>query len=139
VIKSNSLFKKIYLQQSSTNLPRFRVGDSLKVEVFYQEKLQDPGKISKGSKKSAVHKIKKFHGILISRKGSLLDENITILHEKGKSSHLSDDEVVEITFPVHSPLIKSIEIDKEGRHKRAKLYYLRDLRGNKRKLKVKRK
>jgi large subunit ribosomal protein L19 len=129
MLKNLNLFKEIYSQQVNPNIPNFRPGDRIEIEQFYFRPEDSKNK----TEKSDVHRVKSFKGIVIARSGKLIDANVTILLDKEK------DESVEITFPIHSPLIKSIKIIEEGRHRRAKLYYLSNLEGKKRKFKIKRK
>jgi large subunit ribosomal protein L19 len=72
-----------------------------------------------------------FQGVVIRRQGSGVQETFTV-------RKVSFGVGVERTFPVHSPIIQKIEVDRLGDVRRAKLYYLRDLRGKKAKIKEKR-
>ena len=72
-----------------------------------------------------------FQGVVIRRQGSGIQETFTV-------RKVSFGVGVERTFPVHSPIIQKIEVDRRGDVRRAKLYYLRDLRGKKAKIKEKR-
>ncbi len=83
----------------------FNVGDTVDVHV----------KIVEGEKE----RIQIFSGIVISRKGSRLNEAFTV-------RRLVGNEGVERVFPLHSPAIDKIEVKKSGKVRRAKLYYLRD-------------
>ena len=86
-------------------LEAFNIGDTVDVHV----------KIIEGEKE----RIQIFTGIVISRKGSQLNESFTV-------RRLVGNEGVERVFPLHSPTIDHIEAKKTGRTRRAKLYYLRD-------------
>ncbi|GAB2597445.1 50S ribosomal protein L19 [Microlunatus antarcticus] len=99
------------------DVPTFRPGDSVKVHV----------KVVEGNRS----RIQVFAGIVISRAGDGLRESFTV-------RKVSFGVGVERTFPVHSPIIDKIEIDRRGDVRRAKLYYLRGLRGKAAKIKEKR-
>ena len=99
------------------DVPPFRAGDTIKVHV----------KVVEGNKQ----RVQVFQGVVIRRQGSGVRETFTV-------RKLSFGVGVERTFPVHSPIIGKIEVDRLGDVRRAKLYYLRDLRGKKAKIKEKR-
>ncbi len=107
------------LDQASlrTDLPAFRPGDSVKVHV----------KVVEGNRS----RVQVFAGVVISRAGDGVREAFTV-------RKVSFGVGVERTFPVHSPIIDKIEIDRRGDVRRAKLYYLRNLRGKAAKIKEKR-
>lgn len=109
---------EIFLQSlHKKDLPNLLVGDTVKV---YQ-------KIKEGDKE----RIQIFEGLLIARKhGKELGSTITV---RKTISGIG----VERIFPLHSPLIEKIEISKKGKVRRAKLYYLRKVKGRKAKLKRK--
>lgn len=86
-------------------LNSFKIGDTVDVHV----------KIVEGEKE----RIQIFTGIVISRKGSKMNESFTV-------RRLVGSEGVERVFPLHSPAIDKIEVKKSGKTRRAKLYYLRD-------------
>ena len=102
--------------QIRDDVPDFRPGDTLKVHV----------KVVEGSRS----RIQLFQGVVIRRQGGGLRETFTV-------RKVSYGVGVERTFPVHSPSIDKIEVATRGRVRRAKLYYLRDLRGKKAKIKEK--
>ena len=127
---TNSL-KELYLDEDQTmnildavdakslrhDIPQFRAGDELKVHV----------RVIEGSKS----RIQVFQGIVIRRQGDVVRETFTI-------RKVSYGVGVERTFPVHTPVIEKIELVKKGDVRRAKLYYLRDLRGKAAKIREKR-
>ena len=90
------------------NIPPFRAGDTLRVNVRVRE----------GDKE----RIQVFEGVCIGRKGAGVSETFTV---RKVSSGIG----VERIFPVHSPSVDSITVVRHGRVRRAKLYYLRALRG----------
>lgn len=90
------------------DIPEFRAGDNLKVYV----------KVVEGNKT----RVQMFQGVVISRSGSGISETFTV-------RKVSYGVGVERTFPLHTPIIEKIEVASRGDVRRAKLYYLRDLRG----------
>jgi large subunit ribosomal protein L19 len=99
------------------DVPAFSPGDTVKVHV----------RVVEGTRE----RIQVFQGVVIRRQGSGVRETFTV-------RKLSFGVGVERTFPVHSPIISKIELDRFGDVRRAKLYYLRDLRGKAAKIKEKR-
>lgn len=100
-----------------TDVPSFRPGDNLKVHV----------KVVEGNRS----RIQVFQGVVIRRSGNGVRETFTV-------RKVSFGVGVERTFPVHSPIIDHIELVTRGDVRRAKLYYLRALRGKAAKIKEKR-
>ena len=107
------------LDQASlrSNIPAFRPGDTVKVHV----------KVVEGTRS----RIQVFTGVVISRAGDGVREAFTV-------RKVSFGVGVERTFPLHSPIIDKIEVERRGDVRRAKLYYLRGLRGKAAKIKEKR-
>jgi large subunit ribosomal protein L19 len=99
------------------DVPEFRAGDTLKVHV----------RVVEGNRE----RIQIFQGVVIRRQGGGIRETFTV-------RKVSFGVGVERTFPVHSPIINKIEVVTRGDVRRAKLYYLRDLRGKAAKIKEKR-
>jgi large subunit ribosomal protein L19 len=104
-------------QTLRSDIPAFRPGDTLKVHV----------KVIEGNRS----RIQVFQGVVIRRHGAGARETFTV-------RKISFGVGVERTFPVHSPNIDRIEVATRGDVRRAKLYYLRDLRGKAAKIKEKR-
>ncbi len=100
-----------------SDIPEFRVGDTVKVHV----------NIIEGNRS----RVQVFQGIVIRRSGESVRETFTV-------RKISFQVGVERTFPVHSPIIEKIEVVTRGDVRRAKLYFLRDLRGKKAKIREKR-
>ena len=100
-----------------TDVPEFRAGDTVKVHVNIIE-----GKNSR---------IQVFQGFVMGRQGDGIRETFTV-------RKVSFGVGVERTFPVHSPIIDKIEVVTKGDVRRAKLYYMRELRGKAAKIKEKR-
>ena len=103
--------------QTRSDIPHFRPGDTLKVHV----------RVTEGNRS----RIQVFQGVVIRRQGSGSRETFTV-------RKVSYGVGVERTFPVHSPSIDKIEAVTRGRVRRAKLYYLRDLRGKAARIKERR-
>jgi large subunit ribosomal protein L19 len=104
-------------QSQRTDIPNFRAGDTLKVHA----------RVVEGNRS----RVQVFQGVVIRRQGSGLRETFTI-------RKISFGVGVERTYPVHSPAIDRIEVMTRGDVRRAKLYYLRELRGKAAKIKEKR-
>ena len=102
------IINTVTANQLRSDLPDFKPGDTLRVHA----------RVIEGEKE----RIQIFEGVCIRRKGSGIHETFTV-HK------VSNGVGVERTFPVHSPRIAKIENKKIGRVRRAKLYYLRKLRG----------
>jgi len=100
-----------------SDIPDFRPGDTLKVHV----------RVVEGNRS----RIQVFQGVVIRRQGSGVRDTFTV-------RKISFGVGVERTFPVHSPVIDRIEVVTRGDVRRAKLYYLRDLRGKAAKIKERR-
>ena len=100
-----------------SDIPDFRPGDTLKVHV----------RVVEGSRS----RVQVFQGVVIRRQGGGLRESFTV-------RKISFGVGVERTFPVHTPVIDKIEVVTRGDVRRAKLYYLRNLRGKAAKIKEKR-
>ena len=99
------------------DIPTFRPGDTVKVHV----------RVVEGSRE----RIQVFQGFVLRRQGGGLRETFTV-------RKVSFGVGVERTFPVHTPIIEKIEVATRGDVRRAKLYYLRNLRGKAAKIKEKR-
>jgi len=100
-----------------TDLPEFRPGDTVKVHVRVVE--------------AGRERIQVFQGVVIRRQGGGLQETFTV-------RKVSFGVGVERTFPVHSPSIARLEVGTRGKVRRAKLYYLRELRGKKARIRERR-
>ncbi|RAV20003.1 50S ribosomal protein L19 [Paenibacillus contaminans] len=103
-----NLIQEITKEQLRQDLPNFRPGDTLKVHV----------KVIEGSRE----RIQLFEGVVIKRRGGGISETFTV-------RKISYGVGVERTFPLNSPKIDKIEVARRGKVRRAKLYYLRGLRG----------
>ncbi len=108
------LVERPYLRD---DIPEFRAGDTVRVHV----------RVVEGDRE----RVQVFEGIVIRRRGSQLSETFTVRKN-------SFGVGVERTFPLHTPIIDRVEVVTRGDVRRAKLYYLRNLRGKAAKIKEKR-
>ncbi|WP_313404561.1 50S ribosomal protein L19 [Aeromicrobium sp.] len=112
-----NVIDQIAAQSKRDDIPEFRAGDTLKVHV----------NIVEGNRS----RVQMFQGVCIKVQGSGIGRTFTV-------RKVSFGVGVERTFPVHSPVIDKIEVATRGDVRRAKLYYLRSLRGKAAKIKEKR-
>ncbi|MBY3618539.1 50S ribosomal protein L19 [Acinetobacter sp. CUI P1] len=103
-----NILQAIAQEQLRKDIPSFRPGDTLKVHV----------KVIEGTRE----RIQLFEGVVIKRRGGGISETFTV-------RKISYGVGVERTFPINSPKIEKIEVARRGKVRRAKLYYLRELRG----------
>jgi large subunit ribosomal protein L19 len=108
----NPVIQKLHEAQLRKDLPEFRPGDTVKVNVRLQE----------GEGEKVKERIQAFEGTVISKKGRASSATFTV-------RRVSFGTGVERIFPLHSPSISSIEVTGKGHVRRARLYYLRDLKG----------
>ena len=110
----NAVLNKIVEKNKRTNLPAFRIGDTIKVHV----------KIKEGDKE----RLQVFEGVLIAKHNSAMGETITV-------RKISFGQGVERIFPVNGPVVDHIDIVRTGKVRQSKLYYLRALKGKAARLK----
>ena len=103
-----NILEVIESEQKKSDVPSFKVGDSVRVHT----------KVIEGDKE----RVQLFTGIVIGRKGTGINESFTV-------RRISYGEGVERVFPIHSPRIAKIEVEKAGTARRAKLNYLRTRKG----------
>lgn len=103
-----NIISEITKEQLRTDLPTFRPGDTVRVHV----------KVVEGTRE----RIQMYEGVVIKRRGGGISETFTV-------RKISSGVGVERTFPVHTPRVAKIEVLREGKVRRAKLFYLRDLHG----------
>jgi large subunit ribosomal protein L19 len=103
-----NVLSKIEKEQFRKNVPQFSIGDSVKVHT----------KVIEGDKE----RVQVFAGIVIARRGSGLNETFTV-------RRISYGEGIERVFPIHSPRIEKLVVEKAGSVRRAKLYYIRKRKG----------
>lgn len=104
----NALMQKVLDKNRRTDVPEFRTGDTIRVHV----------RIREGDKE----RLQAFEGVVIARNNAGMGETITV-------RKVSFGQGVERIFPVNAPVIDHIDVVRTGRVRRAKLYYLRGLRG----------
>ena len=104
----NALMAKITARNLKSSHPEFRPGDTLRVHV----------KIKEGDKE----RLQAFEGTLIARNNAGVSETITV-------RKVSFGQGVERIFPLHAPVVYHIDVVRTGKVRRAKLYYLRGLKG----------
>lgn len=100
-----NIIKAIENEQIKENMPAFKIGDNVKVYLKIKEENRE--------------RIQIFEGTVIKRQNAGVNETFTV-------RKISNAVGVEKTFPVHSPKIEKVEVTREGKARRAKLYYLRD-------------
>ena len=108
--KKMNLIESINAAQLRTDIPDFRPGDTVRVHA----------KVVEGTRE----RIQMFEGVVIARKNSGINETYTV-------RKISNGVGVERIFPVHTPRVEQIEVIRHGKVRRAKLYYLRALKGKK--------
>ena len=111
------IIKVLEQEQLRSDIPKFRPGDTVKVQV----------KVVEGTRE----RLQAFEGLVIARSGGSARETFTV-------RRISYGIGVERTFPVHSPRVEKIEVIRRGIVRRAKLYYLRKLTGKAARIKEKR-
>lgn len=102
------IFSETEKQWLRTDIPAFRAGDTLRVNV----------RVKEGEKE----RVQAFEGVCIARRGSGVSETFTV-------RKISNGIGVERIFPIHSPMLAEVIVARRGRVRRAKLYYLRHLTG----------
>ena len=108
----NPVIAKLHEAQLRKDLPEFRPGDTVKVNVRLKE----------GEGEKEKERIQVFEGVVISKKGRASGATFTV-------RRVSFGVGIERIFPLHSPTISSIQVVGKGKVRRARLYYLRDLKG----------
>lgn len=103
-----NIIAEVTKDQLRTDLPKFRAGDTVRLHV----------RIVEGTRE----RIQLYEGVVIKRRGGGISETFTV-------RKISNGVGVERTFPVHTPKIEKIDVVRRGKVRRAKLYYLRSLRG----------
>ena len=107
-MRQNQLIEKITNEQLRTDIHDFRAGDTVRVHA----------RVVEGTRE----RIQLFEGVVIKRHGSGISETYTV-------RKISNGVGVERTFPLHTPRVAAIDVVRQGRVRRAKLYYLRNLHG----------
>ena len=112
----SDIIKELENEQLQSELPEFSAGDTIIVQV----------KVKEGNRE----RLQAFEGFVLAKRNRGLNSSFTV-------RKISHGEGVERVFQLHSPLIASIEVVRKGDVRRAKLYYMRDLRGKKARIKEK--
>src|ERR1700731_3624534 len=110
--KMNPVIRKLHEAQLRKDLPEFRAGDTIKVHVRLME----------GEGEKVKERLQAFEGVVISKKGRASSATFTV-------RRVSFGVGIERIFPLHSPTISSIDVVGRGKVRRARLYYLRELKG----------
>lgn len=110
----NEIIRAIEMEQLRTDIPKFAIGDTVRVQV----------KVVEGNRE----RLQAFEGTVIARRNGSCRETFTV-------RRVSYGVGVERTFPIHSPRVDSITVVRRGKVRRAKLYYLRSLQGKAAKIK----
>ena len=111
-----NLIQELEQEQLKTDIPEFRPGDTVRVQI----------KVTEGTRE----RLQAFEGVVIAKKNRGINSSFTV-------RKLSSGEGVERVFQTHSPLVVSIERKRRGDVRRAQLYYLRELRGKSARIKEK--
>ncbi len=111
-----NIIDQIEKENMKQDIPSFNIGDTVKVGV----------KIKEGDKE----RIQAYEGVVIAKRNGGIRETFTVRKD-------SNGVGVERTFPLHSPLVASVEVVRKGSPRRAKLYYVRNLTGKAAKIKSK--
>ena len=104
----SAVLEQLHRQNMRTDLPDFVAGDTIVVNVRVREGNKD--------------RIQAYKGVVIQRRGKGISETVTV-------RKISNGVGVERIFPIHAPMISSIELDRKGSVRRARIFYLRNLRG----------
>jgi large subunit ribosomal protein L19 len=108
MLKQDLINKSILNSQMKSDIPDFKAGDTVQVYV----------RIVEGAKE----RVQMYEGVVLQRRGSGLTETYTV-------RKISNSVSVERVFPLHSPMVSEIKVTRRGKVRRARLYYLRDLKG----------
>ena len=104
----SQILTAIDTKNEKQEVPDFRAGDTVSVNVRVRE----------GNKE----RIQQFQGVVIQRRGTGVTETFTVRKMSGTTS-------VERVFPLHTPLIASIDVERKGAVRQARIFYMRDLQG----------
>jgi len=112
----NPYIKVLEQAQMNKEIPPFRTGDTLFIQLRVQETSGE------GAKKSVRERLQPFEGVVLGMRKKGLNSAVT-LHR------VLEGEGVQLVLPLYSPLVAKIEVKRAGDVRRAKIYYLKDLRG----------
>ncbi len=119
-----TLIKKVEEKFMKKDIPDFRAGDTVRVHVKITELKEDP----KTKKLVEKTRTQPFEGLVLGRRGSGLSETFTV-------RRVTQGIGVERTFPVHSPFIEKIEVVRKGKVRKAKIFWIREKKGKKARIK----
>jgi large subunit ribosomal protein L19 len=108
MLKQDLINKSILNSQMKSDIPDFKSGDTVQVYV----------RIVEGAKE----RVQMYEGVVLQRRGAGLTETYTV-------RKISNGVSVERVFPLHTPMVSQIKVTRRGKVRRARLYYLRDLKG----------
>ncbi|HOK23137.1 MAG TPA: 50S ribosomal protein L19 [Candidatus Hydrothermia bacterium] len=121
-----TVLREIEKEFMRSDIPDFGPGDTVRVYVRIKELKEDP----KSKKLVEKIRIQPFEGVVIRRKGGGLSETFTV-------RKVTQGVGIEKVFPVHSPVIEKVEVLRRGKVRRARIYYLRERKGKKARIREK--
>ncbi len=124
----DTLIRKVEEKFMKKDIPDFKAGDTVRVYVKITELKEDP----KTRKLVEKTRVQPFEGLVLERRGSGLSETFTV-------RRVTQGIGVERTFPIHSPFIEKIEVVRRGKVRKAKIFWIREKKGKKAKIKELRK
>ena len=124
----NEKIKEVEALYMKKDIPDFQAGDTVRVYVKVVDVREDP----KTKELEERVRIQPFEGVVIRRRGSGMRETFTV-------RKVTQGIGIERTFPIHSPVIEKIEVLRKGRVRRARIYYMRERKGKRARIREKRK
>lgn len=112
----NSYITELEKSQMNRSIPEFSTGDTLLIQL---KVIETSGE---GAKKTTRERLQSFEGVVLGRKNKGLNSSV-ILHR------ILEGESVQLVVPLYSPLLANIQVKRHGKVRRAKIYYLRHLKG----------
>jgi large subunit ribosomal protein L19 len=104
----SAIMEQLARENLKTDIPDFRAGDTITVSI----------RVIEGNKE----RVQSFKGVVIQRKNSGIHESVTVRKMSGQVA-------VERIFPIHSPVIESIILDRKGKVRQGRIFYMRELKG----------
>ncbi len=120
----DALIRKVEEKFMKKDVPDFKAGDTVRVHVKITELKEDP----KTRKLVEKTRIQPFEGLVLERRGSGLSETFTV-------RRVTQGIGVERTFPIHSPFIEKIEVIRRGKVRKSKIFWIREKKGKKARIK----
>jgi large subunit ribosomal protein L19 len=124
----NEKIKEVEALYMKKDIPDFQAGDTVRVYVKVVDVREDP----KTRELEERVRIQPFEGVVIRRRGAGMRETFTV-------RKVTQGIGIERTFPIHSPVVEKIEVLRKGRVRRARIYYMRERRGKRARIREKRK